>query len=140
MIVRDESLHILQHALGLDDYGRSKHDGRREHQARTPARTEDCYRNRFVLSEGGKDWTLCVEHVEAGRMTKHGPSPMFGGERGYCFCVTEAGLSYVRERSPKPPKESRGKRRWAAFTSARDAYPDLTFPQFLKMQKELGHG
>lgn len=126
---RDQSLHILQHALGLDDYGRSKHDGRRGHSARVPASTEDCYRNRFVTSEGAGNWALCMAHVYAGRMTQHGPSALFGGERSYCFCVTESGLAYVRANSPKPPKVSRSKRRYQAFL---DADSGLSFGEWLK--------
>lgn len=95
MADRDPSLHILQHALGLDDYGRDQ-------KGRVPSDIEEPYRNRFVTSDGTTDWPLCVEHFEAGRMSKHGPSPLFGGGDSYCFCVTELGLAFVREHSPKP--------------------------------------
>lgn len=135
--VRDESLHILQHALGLDDYGRSKHNGRRSHSASIPATTDDCYRNRFVISDACDGWDLCQAHVEAGRMTKHGPSQLFGGPTSYCFCVTEAGLAFVREHSPKPPKVSRAKERYLDWLEIADLDPDLTFGQFLKQGCKL---
>jgi hypothetical protein len=42
-------LHILQHSLGLNEYGRGTF-----------------YRNRFVTGEGSIDRLLCMELVELG--------------------------------------------------------------------------
>jgi hypothetical protein len=95
---RDESLHILQHALGLDDYGQG-----------------NSYRNHYVADAGGCSWDLLMAHVEAGRMVRHEPRAIFGGDSSYCFVVTLAGKEYVREHSPRPPRISRDKaryRRW----------------------------
>lgn len=96
--MRDESMHILQHALGLDDFGQGNH-----------------YRNHFVAGKCHEDWERLMSHVEAGRMVRHEPRAIFGGDDSYCFVVTDAGKAFVREHSPKPPKVSRDKaryRRW----------------------------
>lgn len=115
MADRDTSLHILQHALGMDEYGQG-----------TP------YRNHYVMSESdGSDWALCMEHVQAGRMTRHGPSDLYGGATSYCFVVTDAGREYVREHSPTPPKVSRGRQRcleWLRISDVRD----VSFGEWLK--------
>jgi hypothetical protein len=119
---RDASLHILQHALGLDQYGRA--------QSRVPGYD----RNYFVADEGGgpaSDWGLCMAHVEAGRMKRHGPRAIFGGDNSYCFTVTDAGKAYVREHSPKPPKRTRSQRRYAAFIEADSS---LSFGEWMKSE------
>lgn len=128
MADRDPSLHILQHALGLDDYGRDS-------RGRPPRDIEEPYRNRFVTSEDTKDWALCMEHHDAGRMTKHGPGALFGGSTSYCFCVTETGLAFVRERSPKPPKQTRAQKRYDEWL---DADSVLTFGEWLKARRYRG--
>jgi hypothetical protein len=128
MDARDASLHILQHALGLDDYGR-------DDRGRIPANVDEPYRNRYVISERCDSWALCMEHVEAGRMSKHGPSAMFGGADGYCFCVTEAGLVHVRERSPTPPKRTRSQKRYDRYL---DADSGLSFGEWLKEERRHG--
>lgn len=98
---RDHSLHILQHALGLDDYGQG-----------------NAYRNRFVTTPSTVDWPLCMAHVEAGRMERRGPHELFGGEESYCFVVTAAGRQYVQEHSPEPPRLSRSQRRYRRYLAA----------------------
>ncbi len=68
-------LHILQHSLGLDKYGRGTF-----------------YRNRFVTGEGSIDRLLCmelVELVELGYMKHYPAVEMFGGSDG--FVVTGEG-------------------------------------------------
>lgn len=124
MTDRDPSLHILQHALGLDDYGRDS-------RGRIPADVEAPYRNRFVTGWGCDNFGLCMAHVEAGRMSKHGPSPMFGGGDSYCFCVTDAGLEFVRANSPRPPKMSRDKQRYLDWLKVSDATGER-FGEWLK--------
>lgn len=91
--MRDESLHILQHALGLDDYGRGR-----------------SYRNHYVAGEDCDSWPLLMAHVEAGRMVRHASRVLFGGPGQYCFAVTDEGREYVRTNSPAPPKSSRSQR------------------------------
>ena len=89
MADRDESLHVLQHALGLDDYGQGK-----------------AYRNHYVCGPGHDGYELCMAHVEAGRMIRHEPYGIFRGTT-YCFQVTDAGKRWVREKSPEPTKRKR---------------------------------
>lgn len=120
---RDPSLHILQHALGLDDYGRDE-------RGRMPADVEQPYRNRYVVGEDCDSWKLCMEHVEACRMTRHDECrPWTGGMS--CFCVTEAGLTFIREQSPKPPKVSRDKQRYLDWLDEADATGER-FGEWLK--------
>ena len=103
---RDPSLHILQHALGLDDFGQG-----------SP------YRNHFVSGPDCDNWALCMAHVEARRMVRHEPRAIFGGPGHYCFVVTDAGREFVRERSPKPPKLSRSKRRYRQWLEEDSSLP-----------------
>jgi hypothetical protein len=109
---RDPSLHVLQHALGVDDYGQG-----------------NPYRNHFVTGPGCDNWGLCTAHVEAGRMVRHEPRAIVGGADSYCFVVTEAGRAFVREHSPKPPKISRAKARYRAWLRSN---LDTTFGEWLK--------
>lgn len=106
----DPLLHLLQHALGLDDYGRGT-----------------MYRNHFVTGEGCDGWTLLNQAVTDGLATRHDPRKMFGGD--YCFTVTDAGKKYVREKSPAPPKRTRSQKRYDAFMSEDSGY---TFGEWLK--------
>lgn len=98
--MRDESLHVLQHALGLDDNGQGT-----------------WYRNHFVCGPGHNDYERCEAHVAAGLMVRHEPRPLFGGD--YCYVVTDAGKEFVRSRAVAPPKLTRSQRRYREFL-ARD--------------------
>lgn len=86
-------LHILQHSLGLDQYGRGTF-----------------YRNHFVTGEGSKDHADCMALVEIGYMGVRKSHPLAGGDDG--FWVTEAGKRAVREHSPSPPKLTRDQQRY----------------------------
>lgn len=116
-------LHVLQHALGRDQYGR-----------RNKGLTED-YRNRYVAGEGHHSFAFCREAVTDGLMVEHPPRVISGGD--YTFCVTEKGKAYLSEHSPSPPKKTRGQRRYERFLNIKDAVPDLTFGEFLKREKEF---
>lgn len=120
---RDASLHILQRALGLDDYGRGK-----------------AYRNHFVTGPGCDNWGLCEAHVAAGRMEKHAPRAIFGGGEHCCFTVTDAGKAFVRDTSPRPPKKQRNKDRYLEWLDVHDVCPDLTFGEWLKQRKAAQRG
>jgi hypothetical protein len=109
---RDPSLHILQHALGLDDYGQG-----------------EPYRNHFVTGPECSDWPLCMAHFEAGRMERHEPRPIFGGGDHYCFTVTAAGKAFVAERSPAPRKQTRAQQRYSAYLRSGC---DMDFGDWLK--------
>lgn len=104
-------LHVLQHSLGCDEFGRSKSRGADE--------GDGCmgyYRNRFVTDTPGADGKACLELVAQGYMTDHGPQKLAGGM--HCFTVTKAGEQVMREASPQPPKISRSRRRYLAFLHA----------------------
>lgn len=75
-------LGILQHSLGLDEYGQGRQ-----------------YRNRYVA--GGEDVSLCRELVALGYMNEHAASMLTGGDPW--FGVTPAGIDAVAQFSPPPP-------------------------------------
>lgn len=52
--------------------------------------------------------------------------------------MTDAGVKYVDEHSPKSPKKTRGQKRYERFLEVSDMDPDLTFGDFLKREKEFG--
>jgi hypothetical protein len=116
-------IHILQHALGRDEFGQ-----RKKHL------TED-YRNHCVAGDGYHSRHLCEEAVRLGLMERNERSVLSGGD--HWFHVTDAGMKYVDENSPKPPKKSRGERRYERFLEISDMY-DITFGEFLKREKEFG--
>ena len=101
-------LHILQHALGLDDYGRG-----------------ESYRNHYVA--GDDNVAVCRSLVADGLMYEYRPSVMTGDCPG--FSVTMAGRAYVKEFSPKPPKLTRGQRRYRQWLDADSSEP---FGEWLK--------
>lgn len=107
-------LHILQHSLGLDEYGRGRG-----------------YRNHFVTGPGSDDYDACRALVERGLMVEHPPTEISGG--GSCFTVTRQGERAVREESPAPPKLTRSQRRYLRFL---DADSGLTFGEWLKIARE----
>lgn len=107
-----QALQVLQHSLGLDQYGKGKQT-----------------RNHFVTSPGCTDWDECTAHAAAGRMTRHGPGELYGGDDCYCFIVTQAGVSYVRSESPTPPKLTAGQKRYREFLEEDSS---LRFGEWLK--------
>lgn len=117
-------LHILQHSLGCDDYGRTSYRGGNE--------GDGCFefsRNRFVTDPGNGDGLLCVELVNLGLMKDHGAQSIAGGM--HCYIVTREGVAAMKQHSPKPPKVSRSRSRYLQFLHA-----DLgcTFAEYLKNQ------
>lgn len=105
-----EQLHILQHSLGLDRYGRGT-----------------MYRNHFVTGEGSLDHPVCMALVDAGMMKRHGDHPLAGGDD--VFTVTEEGKRAAVEMSPAPPKLSRSQQRYRDFL----AYDSgVTFGEYLR--------
>lgn len=105
-------LRILQHALGRDEYGHGTD-----------------YRNHFVAGEGSEDVALCREAVAHGLMREHAPRAISGGDP--IFTVTDAGKAYIAERSPKPPKLTRGQRRYQAWLTVSDIC-GVPFGEWLK--------
>lgn len=107
----DRQLKILQHSLGLDQYGQG-----------------DQYRNHFVTGPGSNDFGDCQALVAKGLMASKGARELFGGD--HYFTVTPEGIKFVAENSPAPPKLSRSKRRYLKYLAASDVYDD--FGHFLK--------
>lgn len=103
-------LHILQHSLGLDEYGRGTF-----------------YRNRFVTGEGSTDHPLCMELVDLGYMKRFPAVELFGGSDA--FAVTEEGKRAAVAKSPAPPKISRSKQRYLDFLSYDGS---MTFMEYLR--------
>lgn len=106
-----EQLQILQHALGVDEYGQGP-----------------MYRNYFCA--GGHDEVLCRELVELGFMQQHRTTEMLP----YFNCsVTKTGKAAMLAESPKPPKLTRSQKRYRAFL---DADLDITFREYLDLERE----
>ena len=118
-------LKILQHTLGLDQYGQPP-------KGRRPGSDDDfpnCYRNNYVIGADSPDFYLLRELVEAGLMMDAGSKKLLGGM--HVFHATQKGYEAVKEHSPCPPKESRAKRRWRHFIDVREVCPGLTFKDYL---------
>lgn len=91
-----EQLGILQHALGIDKYGQGA-----------------MYRNHFCAS--GDDERACRELVAMGYMRQHATTEVFP----YFNCsVTDQGMLAVLVESPKPPKLTRGQKRYRRWLDA----------------------
>ena len=90
-----EQLQILQHALGVDQYGRGQQ-----------------YRNHFCA--GGRDEPICRELVAMGYMDTF--------ERKYLpyynCTVTDAGKKAMAAESPTAPALTRSQRRYRQFLKA----------------------
>lgn len=111
--MKPQHLQILQHALGLDEYGRGT-----------------MYRDHFVTGEGNADHAACVELSELGYMTRRAAIQLFGGDD--IFRVTAAGKEAAIVNSPAPPKVSRSKQRYSDFLHAESS---LSFGDWLKMKE-----
>lgn len=92
-------LHILQHSLGVDEFGRGEQ-----------------YRNHFVTGEGSLDHPTCLLAVALGLMTMRAGNNLSGDMD--VFHVTEAGKRCMAENSPPPPKITRSQRRYRAYLDA----------------------
>jgi hypothetical protein len=111
--VKPELLHILQHSLGADQYGRGKR-----------------YREYFVTGPGTTDFPLCRELVMQGLMRDHGAREIYSGM--HLFTVTDLGVKAMLANSPQPPKLSRSAQRYRAFCIED---PSCSFGEWLKLQK-----
>lgn len=103
-------LHILQHSLGCDEFGRGDH-----------------YRNRYVVGPDCDDFNLLLELVAQGLMRDHGPQQIASGM--HCFSVSEKGIKEMRAASPKPPKLTPGRKRYLEFLNADSG---MSFIEWLK--------
>lgn len=116
--LNSSQLQILQHALGLDQYGQG-----------------EMYRNHFCAGESDED--ICRQLVAMGymRLWPHA-DPNTGETPGYPYyncSVTEAGKTVVLAQSPKPPKLTRGQQRYRRFLRAGLG---ISFGEFIKMESE----
>lgn len=99
-------LEILQHALGVDQYGRGSQ-----------------FRNHFCA--GGDDETVCRELVAMGYMTTFSRPYL-----PYYNCtVTQDGKAAMSAQSPKPPVTTRSQKRYRDFLKADTGY---SFGEWLK--------
>ncbi len=108
-----EQLHILQHSLGVDQYGQGKQ-----------------YRNHFCA--GGEDVDLCRELVALGYMREYPASELTGGDP--LFQVVAAGKAAMLAESPRPPKLTRSQQRYRRFLNADSG---LSFREWLKYYGSL---
>ena len=113
MKMSSRQLEIVQHSLGCDKYGQGTR-----------------YRNRFVTGPPGDDFDDCKALCEMGLMKDFGPREMLGGM--HYFQVTEAGIQEMEQQSPKPPKISRGRRRYLDFLHADSG---MSFGEWLKVRQ-----
>ena len=108
-------LQILQHALGVDQYGRFPKGGQ--------------YRNFFCA--GGADEAVCRELVALGYMVQHKRTEVYP----YFNCsVTDEGRKAMFSASPNPPKLTPGKKRYQEYRNFADAF-DCTFGEWLQIRK-----
>jgi hypothetical protein len=101
-----EQLHILQHALGVDEYGLGEQ-----------------YRNYYV---GGDE--ECRPLVDMGYMIECKPRSISGGD--VWFIVTKEGKKAVKDESPKPTKLTRSQMRYREYLDADGCLGD-TFREYL---------
>lgn len=113
-----EILALLQHALGLDKFGRATEGGR----------------SHFVACENSDDIQTCRAAASRGLMVEHAPSELSGGNP--IFIVTSDGRKHVSVSSPKPPRMTPGQRRYRLWLDVADAFPDMQFGDWLR----AGHG
>jgi hypothetical protein len=105
------ALQILQHSLGVDQYGRGQQ-----------------YRNHFATSEGSTDWPVCNALVEQGLMDVQRSHPL--SRDLDCFWVTVQGKAFVAANSPQPPVLTRGQKRYREFLDTDGVFE--SFEDFLK--------
>jgi hypothetical protein len=112
-VLAADQLQILQHALGLDQYGQGP-----------------VSRNHFCAGES--DEPVCRSLVELGYMETF--------ERAYLpyynCTVTRAGVEAVQRESPPPPKLTRSQRRYLEFLHADSGQ---SFGEWLKDRVEYSH-
>lgn len=111
-------LHILQHACGLDQFGRGTF-----------------YRNHFVTGEGSLDHPTCMDAVRSGLMNRQMGGRLTGGDD--VFFVTDKGKQFIRDHSPPVTPAQRNKDRYSRYLDLSDVMPDLTFKDFLLREKEF---
>jgi hypothetical protein len=113
MEITKNELNIMLHTLGLTD----------------PCQ-EESYRNFFTAGPKHTDTPAILKLIDKGLM-KEVKSPSFLREGDQTFVVTEKGILIAREQRPRPPKLTRGQRRYRNYLDWTDIDMDLTFHKFL---------
>lgn len=103
-------LQILQHALGVDEYGRGTQ-----------------YRDHFAA--GGEDVQLCRELIALGYLRQVATTMVFPD---FNCRVTDEGKKAMFRESPKPPKLTAGQLRYRHWLAISDCFPDWKFGDYLK--------
>ena len=126
MQLTPRQLEILQHALGLNKYGKcGSHEDPR--QCRDSHSDLPGHRNRFCA--GADDEVTCRQLVALGFMVQH---PRTEWLPYYNCSVTEAGRKAVRDESPAAPRLTRSQKNYRAFLSADTG---MSFLEWLKRPK-----
>lgn len=107
-----ELLQILQHSLGVDQYGQGNQ-----------------YRNHFAANPESKDFSICQRLAEMGLMKNLGTKKSIFGDLNF-FIVTPAGIDAVALHSPAPPKISKSKKRYQEYLKIADCFDN--FKDFLR--------
>lgn len=113
--MNSDLLHILQHSLGVDQYGRGNQ-----------------YRNHFVTGPDTTDFPKCMELVGLGLMKDTGLHPICDGG-DHVFTVTAKGKTAMHMNSPEPPKLSVSQARYRRYLAADCG---MSFKEWLKLKHE----
>lgn len=108
-------LHILQHSLGVNQYGKG-------HQ----------YRNHFCTGKGSKDFEPCKELVAKGLMKEGNGGSLIGSDS--IFHVTPAGIEFVAANSPPEPKMTQSQKRYRAYLRSECS---CSFAEWLGIKKVI---
>jgi hypothetical protein len=113
-----EQLQILQHSLGVDEYGR------------TPKGFTPYTRNHFCAGLGGPDEIVCRELIGLGFMKQHETTE----HMPYFNCsVTLNGTLAMASESQKPPKLTRSQLRYRRFL---DSDCDMSFRDWIRYEQD----
>jgi len=105
----DGKLDILQHSLGVGQYG-----------------DKPSYRNHFCAGPGSADFDNCRALVAEGLMTERAGNALSGGDS--IFCVTPAGVDFVALHSPAKPGKTKAQERYQRYLDCAECFD--SFLQF----------
>lgn len=113
----DPVMEILLHALGLQ----------------SPFFAGDRYRNHYVAQDGHP----LLERMVAARLMERGRTMNGQDEdRDRVYFVSAGGVAVVNAFVRTVPRETRDQKRYSRWLRASDAYPDLSFKEWLKLPAE----
>lgn len=105
-------LHILQHSLGVNQYGQGEQ-----------------FRNHFCTGPRSTDYQTCKEAVSLGLMVEREKVAMYGGDS--VFFVTPKGVDHVALNSPAEPPKPKLTRSQQRYRDYLHAESSLSFPEWL---------